>query len=130
MWEAPRSPIIFGCIGITVFFSMKDWDLSHLKPYLGTGFSSYEAVSMIALGEFFTRIEVLIGIVLLLTATMFWVADSQELRKIVPLVPVYSLPIQVLAPLAALIAGKLRNRRSPKKQTRKQPRTAQETPSL
>lgn len=131
-------------------------------------FPSYEAVSTIALGEFFTRIEVLIGIVLLLTgffkgcvflfscasgvakvlglkdyepisascalflltATMFAVSDSQELMKIVPLVPFYSLPIQVLVPLAALIAGKLRNRRSPKKQMRRQPRTAPESPSL
>jgi spore germination protein KB len=230
-------PVIFGCIAITVVFSMKDWNLSHIKPYLGTGFSSiaggsllvlslpfgesvvcaslfgqldsrarpfpvfakgaalgalvllaanlrntltlgyssglysfssYAAVSMVALGEFFTRIEVLIGIVLLLTgffkvcvflfgcasgvakvlglkdyepisaacalfflaATMFCVADSQELMKAVPLVPVYSLPIQVLVPLAALIAGKLRNRRKPKKQTRKVPRTAPESPSL
>ena len=230
-------PVIFGSIAITVIFSMKDWDLAHIKPYLNTGFSSiaggsllvlslpfgesavcaslfgqldsrvrpfpvfaksavlgsfvllianlrniltlgyssglysfssYEAVSMIALGEFFTRIEVLIGIVLLLTgffkgcvflfccasgvakvlglkdyepisascalflltATMLAVSDSQELMKIVPLVPVYSLPIQVLVPLAAVIAGKLRNRRSPKKQMCRQPRTAPEPPSL
>jgi spore germination protein KB len=230
-------PIIFGCIAITVIFSVKDWDFSHLKPYFGTGFSSiaggsllvlslpfgesavcaslfgqldsrvrpfpvfakgavlgscvllaanlrnilslgyssgvysfssYEAVSLVALGEFFTRIEVLIGIVLLLTgffkgcvflfgfasgvakvlglkdyepisaacalflltATMFTVSDSQELMKIVPLVPFYSLPIQVLVPLAALIAGKLRSRIKPRKQTRKLPRTAPEPHSL
>lgn len=229
-------PVIFVCVLITVIFSMKDWNISNLKPFLNTGFSSvaggtlvilslpfgesvvcaslfgqldsrvrpfpvfvkgavlgfvpilaanlrntftlgyasslyafpsYEAVSTIVLGEFFTRIEVLIGIVLLLTgffklcvflfccasgvakvfglkdyepisagcalflltATMFAVKDSQELVKIVPLIPVYSLPIQVLVPLAALITGKLRNRRKPKKQKRKLPVTVQEPPS-
>ena len=110
-------------------------------------FSSYTAVSVVALGEFFTRIEVMIGIVLLfsglakvcvflfcctsglakvfglkdyeplsaaggllfLTLALFIVNDSQELLKFIPLIPYYSLPIQVLVPLAALIAGKLRN---------------------
>jgi spore germination protein KB len=230
-------PVIFGSIAITVIFSAKDWDLTHIKPYFGSGFStiasgsllvltlpfgesavcaslfgqldsrvrpfpvfaksavlgscvllaanlrniltlgystglysfsSYEAVSLVALGEFFTRIEVLIGIVLLLTgffkgcvflfgcasgvakvlglkdyepisaacalfmltATIFSVADSQELMKIVPLVPFYSLPVQVLVPLAALIAGKLRKRMKPKKQMPKVPRTAPEPPAL
>ncbi len=116
-------------------------------------FSSYTAVSVVALGEFFTRIEVMIGIVLLfsglakicvflfsctsgfakvlglkdyeplsaagglliLSVAMFIVKDSQELLKFIPLIPCYSLPIQILVPLAALIAGKLRNGGSAKK---------------
>ena len=226
-------PIIIACVLFTVIFSIKDWDLSHLKPYLNTGFPSiasgslvilslpfgeavvcasifgqldprvkpfpvfvksgvigfivllaanlrntltlgyssilyafpsYAAVSTVALGEFFTRIEVLIGIILLLTGffkicvflfcfasgmakvfglkdyepisaacalfllttTMFVFSNSPELMKIVPLVPIYSLPIQVLVPLAVLTAGKLRNRLKPKRQRKKLARTAPE----
>ena len=128
-------PVVITVSGLTVILSIKDWDFSHLKPFLNTGFFSiaggsllilslpfgeasvcasmfgqlekkakpfpifmksallglmvllwsnlrdilvlgysssidtfpaYSAVSTVALGEFFTRIEVLIGIDLLL----------------------------------------------------------------
>lgn len=215
-------PILIVISGITVVLSVKDWHISHLKPFLATGFPgiaggsllvlslpfgegvvcasmfgqlernakpfrvfrnggliaavvilwsnmrnililgysnglyafpSYTAVSVVALGEFFTRIEVMIGIVLLFSAlakicvflfsctsglakvfglkdyeplsaaggllflslAIIIVKDSQELLKFTALIPYYSLPIQVLVPLAALIAGKLRNGGSAKK---------------
>jgi spore germination protein KB len=110
-------------------------------------FPSYMAVSVVAFGEFFSRVEVMIGIVLLfsglakicvflfcctsgfakvlglkdyepisaagglliLSVAIFVVKDSQELLKLIPFIPYYSLPIQVLVPLAALITGKLRS---------------------
>lgn len=109
-------------------------------------FPSYEAISVVALGEFFTRVEVMIGIVLLLSGFVkicvflfcfasgaakvfglkdyepisaaggllllclaeFMVKNSTELLKFIQLIPYYSLPIQILVPLAALITGKLR----------------------
>lgn len=64
----------------------------------------------------------------LLTATLVSVSNSQELMQIVPLIPIYSFPFQILVPLAALITGKLRNRLKPRKQKRKLPRTAPEDP--
>jgi spore germination protein KB len=127
---------------------------SHMRNILILGysnglyaFSSYTAVSVVALGEFFTRIEVMIGIVLLFSGLakicvflfcctsgfakvfgmkdyeplsaaggllvlclgLFIAKDSQELLKFIPIIPYYSLPIQVLVPLAALIARKLRS---------------------
>lgn len=230
-------PVVIAVSGLTVILSVKDWDFSHLRPILNTGFSSisygsllilalpfgeasvcasmfgqlepkakpfpiflksallglmvllwsnlrnilvlgysasidvfpsYAAVSTIALGEFFTRIEVLIGIILLLggimkicvmlfccssgfskvfsledyepisagcallliTTALFSESSSQDILLLLKYTPWLALPVQVLVPLAALIAGKLRNRRKPKKQTRKVPRTAPEPPAL
>lgn len=229
-------PVIVGVSGLTVIFSIKDWDFSHLKPFLNTGFPSiaggsllilslpfgeasvcasmfglleknakpfpillkgaligfavllwsnlrnflvlgysasiktfpsYSAVSTVALGEFFTRIEVLIGIVLLLggiikvcvmlfcfasgfakvfslkdyeplgaacgvlllTTALFAETSSQDIVLLPNYIPWIALPIQILVPLAALTVGKLRNRRNPKKQKRKLPRTAPERPT-
>lgn len=228
-------PVIVGVSGLTVILSVKDWDVSHLKPFLNTGFSSiaggsllilslpfgeasvcasmfgqleknakpfpiflkgaligfavllwsnlrnflvlgysasidtfpsYSAVSTVALGEFFTRIEVMIGIVLLLggiikvcvmlfcfasgfakvfglkdyepiasacgvlllTTALFAETSSQDIILLLHYIPWLALPVQILVPLAALTAGKLRNRLKPKKQKRKLPRTVQVRP--
>lgn len=208
-------PLVIGVSGLTVVLSAKDWDFSHLKPFLNTGFpsiaggsllilslpfgetsvcasmfgqleqkakpfpvfvksallslmvlvwsnlrdilvlgysdgiytfSAYSAVSTAALGEFFTRIEVLIGIdlllgglakvcvmlfccasgfakvfclkdyepiaagcaLLLMTTALFSISSTQDVLLLLRYIPWLTLPVQILVPLTALIAGKLR----------------------
>ena len=230
-------PLVIGVSGLTVVLSVKDWDFSHLKPLLSTGFPSiaggsllilslpfgeaavcasmfgqleqkakpfpifvkgallglmvllwsnlrnvlvlgysdgiytfpaYSAVSTVALGEFFTRIEVLIGIdlllgglakvcvmlfccasgfakvfglkdyepiaagcaLLLMTTSLFAVSSSLDTLLLLKYLPWLALPVQILVPLAALIAGKLRSggkgrgKRSPKRVPRNEDREA------
>ena len=119
-------------------------------------FPSYAAVSVIALGDFFTRIEVLIGINLVLAgvikicvmtfcmcsglAKVFNLKDyepiaipcalaiftfaqyaernSQDMYTLLKYLPWLDLPIQILIPLAALIAGTARMRLTPKKKAK------------
>lgn len=120
-------------------------------------YPSYQAVSVIGIGDFFTRIEVIIGFNLLLAGfikvCVTYFTCCQEVAKIfdfddyVPLFapcglilvtlimiinsnteemlnwlkyhPFYSLPFQVVIPVAVLITGKIRNKAQKKKRTQK-----------
>ncbi len=120
-------------------------------------YPSYQAVSVIGIGDFFTRIEVIIGFNLLLAGfikvCVTYFTCCQEVAKIfdfddyVPLFapcglilvtlimlvnsnteemlnwlkyhPFYSLPFQVVIPVAVLITGKIRNRAQKKKRMQK-----------
>lgn len=123
-------------------------------------FPSYSAVSVIAVGEFFTRFEVLININLLLAGlfkitvvifslasgfakvfglkdyeplvtscalimfvdALYFVKNTEEIVQVVHSIPMLSYPFQVVIPLIALIAGKLRKRFAPKESGSSPPR--------